>query len=95
MHSTLKPGGRRVAASDPVPVVCSDRGDHAEVATGEGLVLIERVPSAYPAKTPRRDAGADARITTVGLELPQSTGASFHAVTSGTAWLRVDGHDPL
>ena len=29
-----------------------------------------------------------------GLELPQSTGASFHAVTSGTAWLRVDGHDP-
>ena len=25
-----------------------------------------------------------------GLELPQSAGASFHAVTSGTAWLRVD-----
>ena len=30
-----------------------------------------------------------------GLELPQSTGASFHAVTSGTAWLRVDGREPL
>ncbi|MGZ4248847.1 MAG: cupin domain-containing protein [Solirubrobacteraceae bacterium] len=30
-----------------------------------------------------------------GLELPQSTGASFHAVTSGTAWLRVDTHKPL
>ena len=29
-----------------------------------------------------------------GLELPQSTGASFHAVTSGTAWLRVDGQEP-
>ena len=29
-----------------------------------------------------------------GLELPQSAGASFHALTSGTAWLRVDGHDP-
>jgi len=29
-----------------------------------------------------------------GLELPQSTGASFHAVTSGTAWLRVDGEEP-
>lgn len=29
-----------------------------------------------------------------GLELPHSTGASFHAVTSGTAWLRVEGHDP-
>ena len=26
--------------------------------------LIERFPSAYPAKTPRRDAGSDARITT-------------------------------
>ena len=25
-----------------------------------------------------------------GLELPQSAGASFHAVTSGTAWLRVE-----
>jgi AraC-like DNA-binding protein len=30
-----------------------------------------------------------------GLELPQSTGASFHAVTSGSAWLRVEGHEPL
>lgn len=30
-----------------------------------------------------------------GLELPQSTGASFHAVTSGTAWLRADEHEPL
>jgi hypothetical protein len=30
-----------------------------------------------------------------GIELPQNTGASFHAVTSGTAWLRVDGQDPL
>ena len=35
-----------------------------------------------------------ASIPAWGLELPQSTGASFHAVTSGTAWLRVDGHDP-
>ena len=30
-----------------------------------------------------------------GLELPQSGGASFHAVTAGTAWLRVAGHEPL
>jgi AraC-like DNA-binding protein len=30
-----------------------------------------------------------------GLELPQNTGASFHAVTSGTAWLRVDGRPPI
>jgi AraC-like DNA-binding protein len=30
-----------------------------------------------------------------GIELPQNTGASFHAVTSGTAWLRVDGQDPV
>ena len=29
-----------------------------------------------------------------GLELPESTGASFHAVTSGTAWLRVEGAEP-
>jgi AraC-like DNA-binding protein len=29
-----------------------------------------------------------------GLELPQNAGASFHAVTAGTAWLRVDGTDP-
>jgi AraC-like DNA-binding protein len=30
-----------------------------------------------------------------GIELPQNTGASFHAVTSGTAWLRVDGQEPV
>lgn len=30
-----------------------------------------------------------------GLELPQSTGASFHALTSGTAWLRAEGQEPL
>jgi AraC-like DNA-binding protein len=30
-----------------------------------------------------------------GLELPQSYGASFHAVTAGTAWVRVAGHDPI
>jgi AraC-like DNA-binding protein len=30
-----------------------------------------------------------------GLELPQSTGASFHAVTAGTAWLRAEGQEPL
>jgi AraC-like DNA-binding protein len=30
-----------------------------------------------------------------GLALPQSTGASFHALTSGTAWLRLDGADPV
>jgi AraC-like DNA-binding protein len=30
-----------------------------------------------------------------GIALPQSTGASFHAVTSGTAWLRVDGGSPI
>jgi AraC-like DNA-binding protein len=29
-----------------------------------------------------------------GLELPQSSGASFHAVTAGTAWLRVAGREP-
>src|SRR5262249_10941797 len=30
-----------------------------------------------------------------GLDLPSSGGASFHAVTSGTAWLRVEGAEPL
>ena len=30
-----------------------------------------------------------------GLDLPASAGASFHAITSGTAWLRVDGDEPL
>ena len=30
-----------------------------------------------------------------GLELPQSAGASFHAVTAGTAWLRVGDGEPL
>jgi AraC-like DNA-binding protein len=30
-----------------------------------------------------------------GLALPQSTGASFHALTSGTAWLRAAGAEPL
>src|SRR5262245_28681714 len=30
-----------------------------------------------------------------GLDLPQRSGASFHAVTAGMAWLRVDGGDPL
>lgn len=30
-----------------------------------------------------------------GLDLPQRQGASFHAFTSGTAWLRMDGGEPL
>ena len=30
-----------------------------------------------------------------GLELPPSAGASFHALTSGTAWLRLDAAEPL
>jgi AraC-like DNA-binding protein len=30
-----------------------------------------------------------------GLDLPQSPGASFHAVTSGQMWLRVVGREPL
>lgn len=30
-----------------------------------------------------------------GLDLPQRAGASFHAITSGTAWLRVDDSEPL
>ena len=30
-----------------------------------------------------------------GLELPYRPGASFHAITSGMAWLRVDDGDPL
>jgi AraC-like DNA-binding protein len=30
-----------------------------------------------------------------GLELPKSAGASFHAVTAGTAWLRLGGEAPL
>jgi AraC-like DNA-binding protein len=30
-----------------------------------------------------------------GLELPQSGGASFHAVTAGTAWARVAGHEQI
>lgn len=29
-----------------------------------------------------------------GLALPAANGASFHAVTSGTAWLEVDGQSP-
>ena len=30
-----------------------------------------------------------------GLDLPQRPGAAFHAITSGTAWARVDGSEPL
>jgi AraC-like DNA-binding protein len=30
-----------------------------------------------------------------GLALPENTGASFHAVTAGTAWLRVAGAEPV
>jgi AraC-like DNA-binding protein len=30
-----------------------------------------------------------------GLDLPARSGASFHAITSGIAWLRVDGGDPV
>ncbi len=30
-----------------------------------------------------------------GLDLPHRPGASFHAITSGTAWLRVDDSEPL
>jgi AraC-like DNA-binding protein len=30
-----------------------------------------------------------------GLDLPQREGASFHAITSGMAWLRVGDSDPL
>jgi AraC-like DNA-binding protein len=30
-----------------------------------------------------------------GLELPQSPGASFHAVTAGTAWVRVADAQPI
>jgi AraC-like DNA-binding protein len=30
-----------------------------------------------------------------GLDLPGRAGASFHAITAGTAWLRVAGSDPL
>jgi AraC-like DNA-binding protein len=30
-----------------------------------------------------------------GLDLPERRGASFHAITSGTAWLRVGDGDPL
>jgi AraC-like DNA-binding protein len=29
-----------------------------------------------------------------GLALPESPGASFHAVASGTAWLRIEGDEP-
>jgi AraC-like DNA-binding protein len=30
-----------------------------------------------------------------GLDLPQSTGASVHAITSGHAWLRMNGREPV
>jgi AraC-like DNA-binding protein len=30
-----------------------------------------------------------------GLDLPRGDGAALHAVTSGTAWLRMKGRDPL
>ena len=30
-----------------------------------------------------------------GLDLPQWPGAAFHAITSGTAWLRVNEDEPL
>jgi AraC-like DNA-binding protein len=30
-----------------------------------------------------------------GLALPESGGASFHAVTAGTAWLRAAGHEAI
>lgn len=30
-----------------------------------------------------------------GLDLPQSAGASFHAITAGAAWLRAAGREPI
>ena len=30
-----------------------------------------------------------------GLDLPQRPGAAFHAITSGTAWARAEGSEPL
>jgi AraC-like DNA-binding protein len=30
-----------------------------------------------------------------GLDLPQRAGAAFHAITSGTAWARADGAEPV
>jgi AraC-like DNA-binding protein len=30
-----------------------------------------------------------------GLDLPQRAGAAFHAITSGTAWARADGGEPV
>ena len=50
-----------------------NRGDRSEIAAKrEKAVFIKRARSAYPAKTPRRDAGLDARITT-GRTLPEAT----------------------
>jgi Cupin len=39
-------------------------------------------------------AAARSPVAPWGLELPATTGASFHAVISGMAWLRVDGLEP-
>ena len=29
-----------------------------------------------------------------GLDLPENRGASFHAITAGTAWMQLDGEAP-
>jgi DNA-binding SARP family transcriptional activator len=61
---------RRVVRSGRVPAARRVRVGYASF---EGTsIVIERVPSAYPAKTPSRDAGSDARIAT-GRNLPEAT----------------------
>jgi len=50
-----------------LPSVCARVGEIERRS-----IVIERVPSAYQANNPRRDAGLDARVTT-GINLPEAT----------------------
>ena len=65
MRSTARLGGglrgRRHAAHQSVPACCV----YVVVVDVQKSVVIDRaIPLRYPAHTPRRDAGSDARITT-------------------------------
>jgi hypothetical protein len=60
-------GASRALAEYRLPSMCARIGEIERRS-----IVIERVPSAYQANNPRRDAGLDARITK-GINLPEAT----------------------
>ena len=75
-RATLASAAGRVAVGallvDSLLAILVSRRGRSNDARKESSILIVRLPSAYPANTPRRDAGLDARVTT-GRNLPEAT----------------------